>query len=83
MSKKKKVNKKIAIKKVSKRKSRIHIYVHEDVIVSVDEKAEQLGLDRSPFIQHLIKIGLNNVRGINNSDDLFLLANNVKFRKKK
>jgi len=50
------------VKKVRKKKQRIHIYIHEDAIAGVDQKAEELGLDRSPCIQLLIRIGLNNLQ---------------------
>ena len=46
-------------------KERVHIYISEDSLGRIDQKADELGLDRSPCIQMLINIGLNNLSGSN------------------
>jgi hypothetical protein len=53
---KKPANKIAKIKKV--KKGRVHIYISEDSLIKIDNKAKELGLDRSPCIQLLINIAL-------------------------
>lgn len=48
-------------------KERLHIYVSNVCIKRVDEKAEELGLDRSPCIQMLLNYALNNLQTIPSS----------------
>ena len=48
-------------------KERLHIYVSDVCIKRVDEKAEELGLDRSPCIQMLLNYALNNLQTVPSS----------------
>lgn len=57
MAKKVKSKKKSTSDRVAK--ERIHIYLREDDITRVEQKAKELGLDRSPCIQLLINTALN------------------------
>ena len=50
----------VKVKREKVAKERLHIYITEDSIQRVDEKAHELGLDRSPCIQVLINYALNN-----------------------
>jgi hypothetical protein len=43
-------------------KGRIHIYISEECLNRVDDKSEELGLDRSPCIQMLLNFALNNLQ---------------------
>lgn len=52
--------KKIKGKKKKVLKGRVHIYISDETLVKIDEKADELGLDRSPCIQMLLNIALNN-----------------------
>ena len=45
-------------------KERLHIYISEKCIGRIDQKAEELGLDRSPCIQMLLDYALNNMKTI-------------------
>lgn len=47
------------------KKERIHIYISSGSIKKVDEKALELGLDRSPCIQMLINTALNSLDSLN------------------
>ena len=47
------------------KKVRVHIYVSEDSLDKIDNKAEELGLDRSPCIQMLLNVGLNHLESSN------------------
>lgn len=40
-------------------KGRIHIYISDETLDRIDEKADELGLDRSPCIQMLLNVALN------------------------
>ena len=53
------IDKKEKIRK--EKKERIHIYISTSSIGRVDEKASELGLDRSPCIQMLINTALNSI----------------------
>lgn len=46
------------------KKERIHIYISTGSIERVDEKALELGLDRSPCIQMLINTALNSLNSL-------------------
>ena len=45
-------------------KERVHIYISEESIGRIDQKAEELGLDRSPCIQMLVNYALNNLQTV-------------------
>lgn len=49
-------------KRVKVAKERVHIYISNDSLTRIDEKAKELGLDRSPCIQVLINFALNNLK---------------------
>ena len=43
-------------------KSRLHIYINDDTIDKIDQKAVEMGLNRSNCLQVLINFGLDNLK---------------------
>ncbi len=58
------LKKTIKKKRAKLKKERLHIYLTSESVERTDEKAEEMGLNRSTCIQVLINFGLNNLKTI-------------------
>jgi|APGre2960657423_1045063.scaffolds.fasta_scaffold187811_2 hypothetical protein len=50
------------VRRVKKPKSRLHIYIIDETIDRIDNKATEMGLNRSNCLQVLINFGLDNLK---------------------
>lgn len=50
------------VRREKKPKSRLHIYINDETISQIDQKANEMGINRSNCLQVLINFGLENLK---------------------